>query len=260
MSDFTTGKLKGDYQAMYINVGSLVSRLKEALLPALTGQPSSSGVSASRAAQQPGHAGIAEEPSGCVLVECIADGRAATNTVRIRRPPGPGQWPDMRGIGDEDRFPHGLPVLPALGPFGPATGGGAPMLVGPHHPGFHEPPNHLGPRPPGVPPQARYDPFGACQCELVRLHHRVSETLEGQVHRECQASSLGASAGSAVAASAPTSTRTSCSLALVMTTTQCECVCGQHRHVCGSSSNTPASMSASSSALSLWSGRPTTLW
>ena len=167
VSDFTTGKLEGDYQSVYVNLGSLVSRMKEVLLPALTGQASSgNSILAAGAAQQPGRAGIAAEPRGCAPPECIAGWASPdTHAFRIRRPPS--QWPDMRGVGDEDRFPHGLPVLPALGPFGPGTGGGG-MLVGPHHPGFHEPPNHIGPRPPGMPPEARFDPFGTCLPNAVQ--------------------------------------------------------------------------------------------
>ena len=74
--------LEGDYQAMYVNVGSLVSRMKDVLLPALTGQPNSSGVSAMRTEQQQqGRAGIVAEPSRCVPSDCIADGDHLTQTV-----------------------------------------------------------------------------------------------------------------------------------------------------------------------------------
>jgi hypothetical protein len=60
---------------MFVNLGSLVSRMKETLLPALTGPSSSNGESAARATQQlAGRAGIAAEPPGCVLFDCCLEG------------------------------------------------------------------------------------------------------------------------------------------------------------------------------------------
>jgi proteasome inhibitor subunit 1 (PI31) len=74
------------------------------------------------------------------------------------RPPG-----FFGGVGDQDRFPAGMPFIPPLGPVVPPGRGGGGMLIGPDHPAFFPgggAPGHPPQLPPGVPPGARFDPYG----------------------------------------------------------------------------------------------------
>ncbi len=71
------------------------------------------------------------------------------------------------GVGEQDLYPPGMPYLPPLGPLVPQGGHGGGMLVGPDHPAFFPfggggvGPGHPPQLPPGVPPGARFDPYGA---------------------------------------------------------------------------------------------------
>lgn len=53
-------------------------------------------------------------------------------------------------------------------PHTPPQQKGGGMVVGPHHPGFGLPPP-LGPLPPGLPPGARFDPYGASSFVIFSL-------------------------------------------------------------------------------------------
>ena len=98
------------------------------------------------------------------------------------RPPG-----FFGGVGDQDRFPAGMPFIPPLGPVVPPGGGGG-MLIGPNHPGFFpgsgHAPGHPPQLPPGVPPGARYDPYGACSClEVHELKGTHADARPVALHR-----------------------------------------------------------------------------
>jgi hypothetical protein len=208
--EYTTDNLSGGAAEAYANLDGLLARVRSALLPSLLPAASAArGAEGAGAAAQPGERAprqpAAAEPYGsgyggawCVacLPACEADAEkrchvahsggggmlcatAADNWCCWRRRGGvPARHAGPLSVGEQDLYPPGMPYLPPLGPMVPPGGHGGGMLVGPDHPVFSPfggggvGPGHPPQLPQGVPPGARFDPYGACTpaCGLADAH------------------------------------------------------------------------------------------
>ena len=175
VDDYTTGKLGDGYAEVYSNLEGLLARVRAVLLPALKPEAApraeAAAVPAQRAREpEPAYDGGYVGDARCALAGACAAGRTALARLTHARLYARSGWAPERppgffgGVGDQDRFPAGMPFIPPLGPMvvPPGRGGGG-MLIGPDHPAFFPgggAPGHPPQLPPGVPPGARFDPYG----------------------------------------------------------------------------------------------------
>ncbi|KAG8504182.1 hypothetical protein CXB51_002616 [Gossypium anomalum] len=148
ISNYVGENGNGNYSAQYKNLDKLVSNLDKEVISKLYGTVSTSGLSSN--------------PSG---LETGSRRNVNGDGVRINEPPGPQPHPSgvvippVNPVGGSDLFPGpGAGMYPTRGDFG-----GGDMLLGPNDPrwfgglgGDHGFPGAQ----PGVPPGARFDPYG----------------------------------------------------------------------------------------------------
>ncbi|BFI43036.1 proteasome inhibitor subunit 1 (PI31) [Marchantia polymorpha subsp. ruderalis] len=151
VNDYTVDSMTSNYGQQYTNLEGLVDRLNSSIISKLS---SSAGETSS------------DTKSPSAQPEREREVRPPPRISILEDPPRPGgfQYPEIPAYGGND-------LLPGLGAgiFAPrrdvGVGVGGTMLVGPNDPrwgrvGIGGQPPVGGPNPPGVPPGARFDPFG----------------------------------------------------------------------------------------------------
>ncbi|CAO2821169.1 unnamed protein product [Amaranthus hypochondriacus] len=146
IDDYVAETATSDYSTHYKDLGKLVSSVKSDVLSKLDGSSAGGG-----RVDGPSRLSTVEEPN-----------RSSDETTDVRDPLSTGYVvPPIIPVGGSDLFPGpGAGMFPTRGGFGDGS-----MLLGPQDPrwfgggGFPDHPGNPG-RQPGIPPGARYDPYG----------------------------------------------------------------------------------------------------